>query len=272
MQITPHWTERTLAAALDLAGGGEAGAAARDHADVCPACRIALAHARGAELAVGHALEVLDAPMPELDTTQILAWILAQPSIVQPARVTQRGYRPAGHRRAVWGVGLLVSVAAVAAAAVPGSPIHLLMTRLLPQAAPAHITRQHALLLSAAESTPASPRSVAIAPHGPASIVFQARQTIGVIRVLTGTTDHLSVQGDGDGATYTVGENVILIDQREHSALSYDVTLPSATIAPDVRIRVGGRTVYQRVGDQIHGVGIADAMGRYTISFAKIAP
>lgn len=275
MQITLHWTDAVLAAALDPSGGGAIGAAARAHATECPACGAALANAQAAEAAVARVLLTLDDPMTPVDMQQIVA--RAARSQGQNGG-TQHPLRSARQRQGVpfrprvgWGIGLLVSAATVAAAAVPGSPVHQWMMHLLRHETPARtITAQPQDNRGVQEGSLAT-RSVAIVPRGTMSVVFQAPQRIGVIRINTKATDQLIVRGSGNGAAYTVGENVIHVDQHTNPTLNYDVELPAATTSADVYVRVGERLVYAREGGHVSTIGTPTTAGEYVIPFAQIA-
>jgi hypothetical protein len=102
-------------------------------------------------------------------------------------------------------------------------------------------------------------------PHGPIAILFVSAQATGVIRILPGGGSAVAVRGDGDGATYTIGQDTIVVENSGKSALNYDVELPSMAQCPRLYIRVGDQLLYSRSEGRIHTRAILDTAGRYII-------
>jgi hypothetical protein len=173
---------------------------------------------------------------------------------------------------------VLVAVASVAAvAAVPRSAIRRLVGGL-------HVQGHRDVAAAPAASPPAAarpdqnlatlpaPRGVTIMPRGHAILAFQLPQVEGSIHVTTSTTPdphgpRVSVLATGDGATYTVSQDTIAINNRDAPLLDYDVVLPPPSQLPAVSIRVANRVVFSRNGDTVRTAGMAQSHGAYTIPF-----
>ncbi|HEY7898181.1 MAG TPA: hypothetical protein VIC03_07175 [Gemmatimonadaceae bacterium] len=75
-------------------------------------------------------------------------------------------------------------------------------------------------------------------------MLFRSTQAAGTVHVVPSTSPQLSVEGDGDGATYTVGENTIVVNNRPSDSISYTVRLPLTGSAGAMNIRIAGSLVY----------------------------
>jgi hypothetical protein len=222
----PHLTDEALAAALDPAGGGEAGSAARAHAARCATCATLLADARADDARIAAWLTALDHPVPAVDARAVLG----------------RRRRAPAHRAAWWGVAAaLVGVTAAAAAVVPPSTVRRVVEGVLH---PARASRTAEPGVSGGTATTAqasAPAGVEIVPTGVVVIRFAADQHAGVVRVMPGDGPALRVEAIGGRATYAVGRDQITVTNRAIDSTEYRVMLPAASRA---RIMVMEHTIY----------------------------
>lgn len=198
-----------------------------------------------AEREVAEALQLLDHPVPSVDPAQVIARArIMEGEAIAPTRTVR-------HSRLWWGAGLMTfGIAVVAAAVVPRSPVRQLVMRMWSAATATQETGvapvPRAQQPSLAPSLPGASRGVAIAADRSVDVVFRIRQPAGVIRIVARPDARISVTANGDGATYTVGRDTIVVDNRRVDSLSYDVAVPSAALLPTVRVHVGTRVVYSR--------------------------
>jgi hypothetical protein len=253
-----HLGDAELGAALDAAGGGATGTAARAHAAACDPCADALRAARTMDQQVGEILALLDHPTPTADRHR-------------PALVVERGGRVRSRSETIKssarrGAAILVVGAAVAAAAVPHSPVRQFLSRIV--ASPVH----HALP-TPVPNTPAAPAALpSVAPRGVAitssdhiDLVFQNPQVSGELRIHPTLGTHVSVTASADGPTYTVGSATIVVDTHDVPGVAYDIDLPPAARVRSVTIRVGDRTVFSRRGTAVQTVGAVQGDGSYLV-------
>jgi hypothetical protein len=285
-----HLSDAELGAALEAAGGGAAGAAARLHAAACAECGQAVQDLWAIDRNVADVLCLLDHSHPPVQFSTIEARA-AQPRMVsQETRRPDRGAALPGDGRARrrvgaparaarshapgirWGVILLVAASAAAVAAVPRSPVR----RLVATWVGSH--HQSGATVPAAPSAPGAtapetgaPRGIAIIARDRVVLTFRLHQAGGEIRVTTAPSPdpsgaRVSVAASGDGATYTVSRDTITIDNGTGSSLDYDVGLPPPSQLPGVSIRVADRVVFARSGASIETTGTAQARASYVIS------
>lgn len=247
MQITSHLTEASLAAALER-GGGAADEAARAHAMECEPCREALTQARAEELEVGLLFNLLDHSPPEINAAEFVTRLASRAKLRD---VVSR--RHLWHRNvARWTIaaGMLTAGVAAAAALVPNSPVRRLVNMIVAASPVGAHGESHPAVTEKTAVQSESPRGVEILPHGRTEVVFRSSQTAGAVRVVAATTAQLSVEGDGDGPTYTVGNNAIIVGNRTSDSVSYVVRVPVLTDSDAVYIRIARRVMYSDVGSQ----------------------
>jgi len=251
MQLTPHLTDASLASVLDR-DGSTAIESAQAHLMECESCRRDLEKARDDEAEVGRLFGLLDHSPPEIDSTEFFRTI-----------ATRRNTRKSGVSRsrlwprnvARWTVAAGILTASVAAAAlVPNSPVWRLI-RMVAAASPNGHRLSSTTSSINAVTQPTSPRGVEIIPHGRVEILFRSSQAAGVVRVSTATTPQLSVEGEDDGPTYTVGQNTIIVNNRPSDSTNYIVQVPEITDVDTVYIHIAGRVAYSNIGNRVSGCG-----------------
>jgi hypothetical protein len=295
-----HLSDADLGAALDPAGGGPTGIAARTHAATCEVCADALRAVRGVDQEVEEVLALLDHPAPVVD----LRSLEQRMAHGEDARLTQQDEMPPAHQPAgrrspglivERGTGggrpeesrarlrthtmsvaarrsaiILALSAAAAAAAAPHSPVRQFLTRIVtrpvahtaPAAAP--VTPVAPPVARAA----ATPRGVAITSADRVDLVFENPQTSGQLRIHPTLGTHVSVTASADGPTYTVGSASIGVDSHDVPDVVYDVDLPPPARVRTVTIRVGDRVVFTRRGTIVRTDGALQSDGSYIVGLA----
>lgn len=278
-----HLSDTDLGAALDPAGGGVAGSAARAHAATCGACSTALREARVADDEVAELLELLDHRSPTVDY-RALEWRVVE---VEQARQAERTEEyPAlspGTRRLVsaprGGSGrtvslaarrgimmLALSAAAAAAAVAPHSPVRALVARVATRSrAAAPAPRPVVLPETPSATAPVTPRGVAIASAQHVDLVFRAPSPGGAVHIRETKAASVSVMASAAGPVYTVGAGAILVDPRGTPGVTYDVELPPPDQVRSVSIRIGSRVVFARRGPVVRSDSRPAPDGSYLI-------
>ncbi len=160
-------------------------------------------------------------------------------------------------------IAALVTVAgATAALAMPGSPV----TRWIRGA----IARERVPHAAAPSPVPSSARqarasAISVVPGLDFALEFESAQATGEIRLRFGSQPDLSVQAEGGDAQYVVQPRGLLVRNRG-SVASYLVTVPSAVRR--LRIRVGGATVLDRIGERMTPALTPDSAGDFVVSIS----
>jgi hypothetical protein len=264
VQLTPHLTDADLALALDR-DDGAASTAVGQHLTECESCREALDAAKVDEVEVAGLFRLLDHEAPDIDARDFVGRVAARRTA---AESIAPGFRLWPNKVASWAVAAGILTASVAAAAlVPNSPVRQFV-RLVVAASP--IGHKHSSIApSGAVMAPPLPRGVAILPHGRVDVLFRSNQAAGTVRVIAATSSQLSVEGDGDGPTYTVGERMISIDNSLSDSAAYIVRVPAIGDADTVYIRIAGRVSYSEVGDRVTAEAQEGRGGQWLISLRK---
>ena len=199
----------------------------RSHIATCEICAERISSLRAADREAGELLSILDVPVPHVSERAIL-------------RAGKKPEHPRtfdGYRRAAAVVAFMV--AAAAAAAIPTSPLHRLIARAL--GTRGSVAGNTAAGTPARSVAAASP-GVLITPESTLEVVFEGRGTGGAVHVRFVDGGRLSLSSADSGATYRVSTSRINVDQSSHG--DFDLALPRAL--REVRIRVGGKVVYER--------------------------
>lgn len=244
-----HLTEREIAAALDPGGGGRAGTAARGHASTCAECSALLEEARRDEQRLSAWLTALDHPIPSVDIRDLMN--RAAPRGKIRLHSSEREHNRVHVKRigrASWlGVAATVVAVAVAAAAiVPASPVRQLVQRVITSVR--HRQQDPAITPTRHDRSYAQLRGVAIIPSGPVNIVFHSAQQRGAVHIIFGEGSEFSLEADGDGPTYAVGQNAMSVNNRATDSVSYRIHIPAADETTTVRVTIAGKLRYVHTG------------------------
>ncbi|NJD09953.1 MAG: hypothetical protein FIB01_05730 [Gemmatimonadetes bacterium] len=196
-----HAAEGLLQAYLDGEATGRAAAEIDGHIAGCEECRAELERMRSRSLLVSSALKRLD--QPALETAPAQAWW----------RMQARARRPGEQLRGRFTIGALTRAAAIllvcagTLAALPGSPVRKLLTRLFEDAAPPVRVTPPTPAATAPSKTvpaPAAPGRVALpgvtlAPsEGRVRVLVWSAQRGATIRVTLVEGDRVSVEAGSD--------------------------------------------------------------------------
>ena len=236
-----HLTDESIAAALDLHGRDEAGHAARAHVAICAECRVMLESARADERESARLLSFLDHAVPPVDVRQLLDRSSSHRRLRSGSR---KLLRIGGIGQVPWWIGAMVAGVTVAAAAiVPYASLRRLVTH--HTASARQLRRVVATSPAAGSDALQASRGIAIIPNGSAEVVFRSLQGKGMVRVTPGNGAELRVEADGDGPTYAVSQNSVVVNNNASDSISYRVVLPAAARGT-VRILIAGTAAYTR--------------------------
>lgn len=225
-----HLTDRDLALLADGELPWPQAAEARRHLAECSACAASLAEREADHEVIGAALAALDHTAPQLDVETVIA---------------AAGTGRAGRRGVTAAVVATLTIAAVAAAAVPG-PVHRLVQQLFTRPVAQRVVPQR------------TGANVAVPAGSVVEIAFRADQRTGQIRLHFRDTTNVSItERGGAGAGYTLTPTGIDVDNTGLDG-SYDVVVPAR--AATVRVLVHGRAVLAKNAGRVHAAS-ATAVG-----------
>lgn len=151
---------------------------------------------------------------------------------------------------------LLIGFAALASAAIPGSPVRNWISHVLAPAPRAASTLPAAPPVVATSSAPATVSAseiaaLSIAPsEGHVLILLSDAASDAVVRIRLVTSDRAMVQAAGAAAhaRFSTGPGRVEVVGVKSGVVTID--LPRSTA--DARVQVDGRTLFQKDGDQVH--------------------
>jgi hypothetical protein len=152
----------------------------------------------------------------------------------------------------------LVSVAAVAAAALPASPFHRLILRGLEGIEKSKHPGASARPVVAA--IPPIPPGVFLTPDSSLDVIFVRRNTRGVVHVRVVDGPQASLTSPDGGSKYRVSSDRIVVDQSQQA--SFELVLPRSLRV--VRVWAGGELAL----DRRHG-SLAGEPGSFTIQLFR---
>ena len=211
-------------------------------------------------------MERPDAPRRDEELEALLRTVDHAAPRLRANAVIERARRRA-MRRSVAAAALgLVTVAGVAAAATPGSPVRRFIASLVP----AHGTPARAPAAPRATAAPpAGPRGVAFVPGRSVVVAFRDTQPAGVLRVRLVDDRALRLSPDHPVGGYSLDDHGVTVNNAG-SVASFDLRLPRGVAHG--RITVRGRTVLTKEGAQVRGAGATDAHGDYVIPLRGTTP
>lgn len=252
MHLTPH--EIQAVSDLESLGGHAVDGAALRHVAACDACRTALDRARSDRAVVADALELLDHPLVPATAEAVVARALRR----------ERGRR---RRRSTALAGSLLFAGAMAAAAMPGSPLHRLLVQrsVWPSARAVHASGEPAALAPLpvpVQQAGTSEAGIAFVPRDRVELVFESPEPRGHVRVVLASGESMRVTHQGGEAAYESRDQSITVNNRG-SAADFTVVLPRGLAA--ATIRVAGRVVFARTGGVVRSDTAPDSTGSYVI-------
>jgi anti-sigma factor RsiW len=216
-----HPSEAALLALLHGELPPPEASAARVHLAECGECAAGANELRRSDDEIGRLLGVLDHPMPRL----------APPAAVPHGR---------SFRRAAIAAAAALFAAGVAAAAVPGTPLHRWIQARL------EVPREPVSPPAAAAVRAALPQQAAGGIEVPASSVltvsFTEPQRRGLLTVSVADRPIVTLRAFGGAVAYQVGDQKIVVDNRR-PAERYALEIPAGL--RQLTVMLGGRVIYR---------------------------
>ncbi len=234
--------------------------AVRSHVAVCAACRARVEAVQMEDERVARLLATLDHAPPAIDA----AHVIARARLQDP---TAPGSRPASPRTWLRRAALIALTAGAAGAAwaLPGSPVHGWMDRLLGTGADAPVQR-----VPGEPQAEAAGGGVAIAPGLALTIQFTRAHRAARLHVSLIDGAEVEVEAIGGGVLFTddPDDQRLVIDNAASDA-SFDVRIPRA--AARVEIRVGEHTLFLKEGRRLITEVEPDSAGVWVLPLAAAA-
>ena len=195
---------------------------------------------------------------------ELLQQLDHRPPVVDVRSVVVAARRNRWHvsRPIAAGIALCL-VAAAASAAIPSSPVHRALVRVL------------AAVRSAPTSQPRVDRDtarlnagtgIAIVAGAEIDVHFRAWQKQGQLAITFGDGPQLSLVPRGGDAAFSVSRGTIAVDNR-HSVASFALEVPRTV--QRIRVRIDTATVFRKSGGTITARAQADSAGGYTLDLAE---
>ena len=225
----------------------------RGHLNECAACRERLIAVSEASTNAARLLHLLDNPLP----------IMTAQSVIARAKSggMSSGARIAAIAAAFGGI-------AVAAAALPPSPLHGVFMQMLRTVAPSSAVPAATVPVVTAPVSVAAQRGVSLIPEGRLDVVLMQGQSSGTLNVTSGDGSAVTISSDSNnGSVFQVSKDRITIVNRGGTG-SYELVLPP-TLA-HASIRVGRTIVFRRDTGITTALVPRDSSGGYSISLAHV--
>ncbi len=240
MNLPMHPVDGELQALLDDELSVLRRGAVQQHVDQCVTCRDRLAALADCWEAARGSLSLLVTP----------------PLGLSFQAVTRAARRARVRRAGLIAASITLMVAAVASATVGRSYVRAVAARvraLVHPAAPAQ---------ARGDATRSGQAGIAFIPGPLAEITFDTAQDMGLLLVAFADTDEVTLLARAP-VGYRVYPGGLAVHNRG-SVTSYDLLVPRG--APHVRIVIGGRVRFEKVGSQITAAVRADTAGRYVMN------
>jgi hypothetical protein len=241
-----HLTDGQLAIRAHDQGSLSRDAAA--HLASCEVCRARLDEIRRADRETAALLRVLDHDVPAVRVEAVIA---------------------AARRRRTWSrVGAIAAgtalFAAVAAAAIPGSPLHEAIARAFTQ------SRHQASSPSSSPSPsdtspPGAGTGIALLPGPDLDVSFHGWQRGGQLRIAFVDSPQLSLVPHGGDAAFSVRRGQVAVDNRGSQA-SFTLEVPRSVQL--VRVRVDTTVIFRKSAAGVRARALPDSAGGYTLDLA----
>jgi hypothetical protein len=285
-----HLNDQDLATYLESAHSGQP-QSTRDHFDHCVACQDAVSWVRASEHEIGALLHFVDHTRRPVafaaiearamrndsgrhsDATPEPATMDATQYDVGPTRGVEAARGPY-RARFPWGFVALACVAGAAAAAVPKSPVRQFLASWVARHAPPTPVVPRGGGGVRQSDVPAAPRGLAIVPRTDhVVLIWQVPQPESVVEVRTASEGssqirRVSLLASGDGATYAVSHDTILVDNRGAPRVTFEVDLPPPSKLEGVTLLVGDHVVFRRRGGSLETRAAKSNDGSYSLPLA----
>jgi anti-sigma factor RsiW len=226
-----HPTETTLLAFVHRELRSPALAEVAAHIESCPACEQQICELLRADEEIAQLLGRLDHPVPTL----------AEPVLLPRARRSWVA-------RALLAAGIAAVTTVVAAAAVPGWPLHDWIRARLPISSVAPV-RMPQTPVPAAEAGAAG---IAIPAPSTLIVAFREPQTSGALTVTRSNHGEVSLRSWGGDVAYQVGDQRVAVDNRR-PATRYTLEVP-ATVQ-QLTVLIGGRVAARKGPAELGALG-----------------
>lgn len=247
-----HWSDPDLQGFLDGELSEAEAHAVATHLAACRECAEGLRRLEGEHLAARELLSQLDHPAP----------------VLAPERLMLNSARRSDARRMLLAAGMAALVlGGVAVAAVPDSPLHRYVSRLLSGGGAKEVQQpsepRKAEQQPPVQSTERRPSGIAFVPGDELVITFKEPQAQGRIRVELHEDPMVRIHAVDGMVSYALAEATASIDNRGSTA-SYDLSIPRGL--REARIRVAKHTVFVKEGPRIIVPTAPDEDETYVIS------
>jgi hypothetical protein len=245
--MSPHLSEGTLQQLLDGELSGPELDGAREHLDTCAACSAELRALEAAFATVGRGLLLLNPPEISLDLAHA-GW----------RRRLRGGWWSRAHRHIPRAAVLLLAVAGVASATLPGSPVRGWVESLW-EGPPAAVEPRPA---PAPVSPPAEAPSAGVsvdAADGELRVLVERSSPQLRIRVRLADQPRMSVRamGEAAGARFRMGRGRVSVE--DAGAGELEVVIPRT--AERASLSVDGRRFLLKQGEELRVLVPADSLG-----------
>lgn len=156
----------------------------------------------------------------------------------------------------------IVFCAAVAAAAIPGSPVRVVLERVF--SAPARLVIPSPT--PPPDTTPGAGTGIALVPGSDLDIRFRGWQKRGQLRVSFADEPQLSLVPHGGDAAFAVRRGQVTVDNRESSA-SFTLEVPRSV--QRLRVFVDTTIVLQMTAGAVSSLALPDSAGAYIIDLSS---
>ncbi len=243
-----HLSERDLGALLHGEGRHPAFV---EHLGICVDCAQRLRAGQAAERITGQQLAMLDHAVPRIS-----------PQVVM---VPRKSKMRMPLRQIAAGVTLLF-LAVGAAAAIPASPIHKVLLRVVAElgsrgTAGPTLQKEPSSQRDAQRSANTN-SGVLFLPDSSLEVVFLHAQASGSIHVTLVNESVVSLKSLGGSSSFDLGRRQILANNGESSG-SYAISVPLTL--KTVVIRIGADTVFKRAGSDVWTVGRTDGHDSFSL-------
>ena len=249
-----HLSVRDVALLADDELAGEAvaeSARIRAHVVACPACAARVIAGARLNATTSELLQVLDVPVPDVSL----------PSVIARA---QRRRRPS-YLRAAAAVVAFVGTA-VTAAALPSSPFHRPVMRMLEAITP---RRSPAARATGARPAPVPAQQrggISVTPVQHLDVAFTQEQRSGTLHLVFADTQVATLSSTDSQASYQVGEDRIGVVNTGAGG-NYELVIPRAL--RHVSVRIGTAVVFRRDGETVTATAPREPGGGYAISLTR---